>query len=172
MDNIPSIKIPASLAGTESPTCVFEVGHYVKHTKGSIYRVTGLPLDHRLEETNEPCYTYTGVDGITWSRRQSEFEDGRFSIVARSACGAIVNKGVSIEDQKTIFAIYELTFPREAAYLRDYIRLHNPESLIEEYDKYRIQDLFGFSFEAWSTSNNLVYTRCLKLAKDLFKEPT
>lgn len=173
MKQIPSIQIPASLQGEDKKEgCVFDIGYYVKHTKGGIYRVLRLPTDHFLEETAEPCYIYMAVDGTSWARRQSEFEDGRFTLLAKSACGAIIDTNVSREDQNTIFAIHELVFPREATYLREYIRLNNPKNLIAEYEKYRIQDLFGFSFEAWSTTPNLVYTRCLKLAKDLYKEPT
>lgn len=63
----------------------FDKTDFVRHQKGGIYMVVGLPDVYRLEETDEPAYAYLAEDGSRWVRRQTEFEDGRFVIIPEFA---------------------------------------------------------------------------------------
>ena len=58
----------------------FQILDFVIHRKtGGEYCIIGLPDAHRLEATNEPCYSYKDKDGVVWHRSQTEMEEeGRF----------------------------------------------------------------------------------------------
>lgn len=60
---------------------MYAINQSIKHVaSGREYLVIELPESHkRLEDCNEPYYRYVGSDGIEWSRRVSQMEDGRFT---------------------------------------------------------------------------------------------
>ena len=62
---------------------MFKTGDKVKHLKtGGEYEILSCPeKNKRLEHCNEPFYIYVGKNSITWSRRVSEMEDGRFELI-------------------------------------------------------------------------------------------
>lgn len=74
-----------ALASTPADTvCKFHLGELVRHLKsGGEYIIVGLPINHRLEATGEPCYAYQGADGLIWHRGRAEMEDGRFASAHR-----------------------------------------------------------------------------------------
>lgn len=63
--------------------CLYFLGQRLQHVKNKDnYIIIELPYEHkRLEDSNEPYYRYRGDDGIEWSRKVSEMEDGRFVAV-------------------------------------------------------------------------------------------
>lgn len=67
----------------EPMPCMYLLGQRLQHkTSKDIYLIIELPHEHkRLEDSNEPYYRYRGDDGIEWSRKVSEMEDGRFAVV-------------------------------------------------------------------------------------------
>jgi hypothetical protein len=60
---------------------IHKKGQEVIHKKGGRYVVIAQPSDpRRLEYCDEPFYEYQCLlDKTIWIRRQSEFEDGRFT---------------------------------------------------------------------------------------------
>lgn len=62
----------------------FEVNDVVRHRKGELYIIVGIPQSNILLEKNaEPCYMYQkympfDYDFRLWIRGKSEMEDGRF----------------------------------------------------------------------------------------------
>lgn len=63
----------------------FPLGSQVQHTKGGVYRVVATPDTCVIEQTGEPAYAYIGGDGRIWVRAQSVMEDGRFTLLGKSA---------------------------------------------------------------------------------------
>lgn len=69
-------------ARTKELRSKYILGQKVEHKNGDTYTIIELPQDHkRLEDCNEPYYRYVGKDGIEWSRRVSQMEDGRFTAI-------------------------------------------------------------------------------------------
>lgn len=60
----------------------FTIGDIICHQKNPDvkYVITGLPIDYRIEKTNEPAYAYIDRKGVIWIRPQTEMEDGRFQL--------------------------------------------------------------------------------------------
>jgi len=64
---------------------LFNLGNVIRHNKtGGIYVVSATPRPQALlEYCREPYYDYWAIDtNQFWIRRQSEIEDGRFSLIA------------------------------------------------------------------------------------------
>ncbi len=60
----------------------FHPGSILTHRKGGTYTVILTPDICTLEETREPAYAYLAQStGKIHVRRQSEMEDGRFSLI-------------------------------------------------------------------------------------------
>lgn len=55
----------------------FQPREFVRHRSGGIYRIVACAF---TESNVGPVYVYER-DGVTWTRPQSEFEDGRFVLI-------------------------------------------------------------------------------------------
>lgn len=66
---------------TNWTTKLMTKGSLVRHNKnGTIYRITEIPDERKLEYCGESFYTYQSITTEdVWLRRKSEMEDGRFS---------------------------------------------------------------------------------------------
>jgi hypothetical protein len=79
-------------------TFKFRVGEEVRHTKGGIYIITGLPSEYVLEHSREPAYAYMMADGRICVRSQAEMEDGRFESVPEGTARAYVAEKEATEE--------------------------------------------------------------------------